>query len=98
MRIRLLILGALAGLAVGCGSTSTAPPPATTTTDTTTPVAPKPMALTVFRSDHGLLRPTVEHVPSTAAVATAALGALGLGAKVTIADGTATVALDHATQ
>jgi hypothetical protein len=98
MRIRLLILGTLAGLAVGCGSTSTAPPPVTTTTATTTPVSPKPMALTVFRSDHGLLRPTVEHVPSTPAVATAALGALGLGAKVTIAEGTATVALDHATQ
>lgn len=46
----------------------------------------------------GLLRPTVAHVTHTTAVATAALGALGLGASVTISDGTATVPLDHATQ
>jgi hypothetical protein len=61
-------------------------------------VSPKPIAVTVFRVDNGLLRPAVEHVPHTTAVATAALGALGLGATVTIGDGTATVALDHATQ
>ena len=97
MRLRLLILGALALLAVGCGSTSTATNPATTTT-ATIPVSPKPMAVTVFKVDSGLLRPTVEHVPQTTAVATAALGALGLAADVSIADGTATVALDNATQ
>jgi len=96
MRLRLLILGALALLAVGCGSTSTATEPATTTA--TIPVSPKPMAVTVFKVDSGLLRPTVEHVPQTTAVATAALGALGLAADVSIADGTATVALDNATQ
>lgn len=97
MRVRLLFLGALAGLAVGCGSTSTATEPVMTTT---APVAisPKPIAVTVFQVDKGLLRPTVEHVPHTTAVAAAALGALGLGASVTISDGTATVALDQATQ
>ena len=97
MRFRLLILGALALLAVGCGSTSTATEPVTTTT-ATIPVSPKPMAVTVFTVDNGLLRPRVEQVPHTTAVAEAALGALGLGAGVTISGGTATVALDHATQ
>jgi hypothetical protein len=97
MRLRLLILGALALLVVGCGSTSTATSPVTTTT-ATIPVSPKPMAVTVFKVDSGLLRPTVEHVPQTTAVAAAALGALGLAANVSIADGTATVALDNATQ
>jgi hypothetical protein len=56
------------------------------------------MAVTVFKVDGGTLQPSVEHVPRTTAVATAALGALGLGADVTITDGTATVGLDHATQ
>jgi hypothetical protein len=68
------------------------------TTAAPVPVSPKPIAVTVFRVDNGLLHPAVEHVPHTTAVATAALGALGLGATVTIGDGTATVALDHATQ
>jgi hypothetical protein len=99
MRFRLLILGALAGLAAGCGSSSTAPEAVTSTSTAQVPVSPAPMPLTVFKADNGLLRPTVEHVPHTGAVATAALGALGLGsASVTIADGTATVTLDHATQ
>jgi hypothetical protein len=96
---RLLLLAALASLAVGCGSTSTATETVTTmTTAAPVPVSPKSIAVTVFRVDNGLLRPAVEHVPHTTAVATAALGALGLGATVTIGDGTATVALDHATQ
>jgi hypothetical protein len=96
---RLLLLAALASFAVGCGSTSTATETVTTMTTTApAPVSPKPIAVTVFRVDNGLLRPTVEHVPHTTAVATAALVALGLGATVTIGDGTATVALDHATQ
>jgi hypothetical protein len=97
MTNRLLLLAALAALAAGCGSTSTAPAPVATTT-APTPVSPKPLALTVFKVDNGLLRPTVEHVPSTTAVAAAALRALGVEAGVTITDGTATVALDHATQ
>jgi hypothetical protein len=94
---RLLLLAVLASLAVGCGSTSTATESVTTAT-APVPVSPKPIAVTVFRVDHGLLRPTVEHVPHTNAVASAALGALGLGAAVTISDGTASVALDKATQ
>ena len=94
---RPLLLATLAALAAGCGSTSTAPQPVATTTAPTT-VAAKPLALTVFKVDRGLLRPTVERVPSTTAVAKAALRALGVDADVTISDGTATVALDHATQ
>jgi hypothetical protein len=94
---RLLLLAALAALAAGCGSTSNAPEPVATTTVVTT-VAAKPIALTVFKVDGGLLRPTVELVPATTAVAKAALRALGIDAGVTISDGTATVALDHATQ
>jgi hypothetical protein len=94
---RLVPLAVLASLAVGCGSTSTATESVTTAT-APVPVSPKPIAVTVFRVDHGLLRPTVEHVPHTNAVASAALGALGLGAAVTISDGTASVALDKATQ
>jgi hypothetical protein len=97
MTSRLLLLAALAALAAGCGSTSTAPEPVTTTTVVTT-VAAKPIALTVFKVDGGLLRPTVEHVPATTAVAKAALRALGIDAVVTVSDGTATVALDHTTQ
>jgi hypothetical protein len=97
MRFRLLITGALALLAVGCGSTSTATGPATTTTGTI-PVSPKPLAVTVFKVDGGLLRATVEHVPHTTAVAAASLAALGIAADVSINGGTATVALDHATQ
>jgi hypothetical protein len=94
---RLLLVAVLASLAVGCGSTPTATESVTTAT-APVPVSPKPIAVTVFRVDHGLLRPTVEHVPHTNAVASAALGALGLGATVTISDGTASVALDKATQ
>jgi hypothetical protein len=56
------------------------------------------MALTVFKVDEGLLRPSIVRVPRSEAVATAALGALGVGCTVTLADGTATVDLDRATQ
>ncbi|HEX4677672.1 MAG TPA: Gmad2 immunoglobulin-like domain-containing protein [Gaiellaceae bacterium] len=97
MRLRLLFLAALAVLAAGCGSTPTAVEPVGTTT-TQAPVSPKPIAVTVFKVDSGLLRPQVEHVPHTTAIAESALRALGLGATATIASGTATVALDHATQ
>jgi hypothetical protein len=95
---RLLLLAVLASLVVGCGSTPTATETVTTTTTATTTVAPKPIAVTVFKVDAGLLRPTVERVPRTTAVAAAALRALGVEAGVTISDGTATVALDQATQ
>jgi hypothetical protein len=97
MRFRLLFLGGLAVIAVACGSTPTASETVATTT-APIPVSPKALALTVFRVDNGLLRPTVEHVPHTSAVATAALNALGLGATVTISDGTAKVTLEHVTQ
>jgi len=56
------------------------------------------MALTVFRVDNGLLRPEVTRVPRTAAVAGAALAALGIQAPVSIESGTAKVTLDRATQ
>ena len=103
MRFRLLFLGALACLAAACGSTRTATKPVATTAPapaatTTAPVSPSPMAVTVFKVDNGLLRPSVVHVPRTAAVAGAALGALDIGAGVSIDGGTATVALDRATQ
>jgi hypothetical protein len=100
MRFRVLILGALAALAAGCGSTPTAMETVGTTASTSTqaPVSPEPIAVTVFKVDNGLLRPSVEHVPHTTAVAGAALRALGLGASVSISDRTATVALDTATQ
>jgi hypothetical protein len=98
MRFRLLFLGTLAVLAAGCGSSPTATESVATAT-TTAPVSPKPIAVTVFTVDNGLLRPRIEHVPHTEAVAEAALGALGLGvAATTISGGTATVTLDHATQ
>jgi hypothetical protein len=98
MAFRLLLMGALAALVVGCGSTPTASETVSTTTPTTTAPAPKLIAVTVFRVDNGLLRPSVTRVPSTTAVATAALQLLGLGAKLSITDGTATVALEQATQ
>lgn len=97
MRFRLLFLGALAALSVGCGSTPTAIETAGTTT-AQVPVSPSPIAVTVFKVDNGLLRPRVVHVPHATNVAEAALGALGLGAAVTINAGTASVSLDHATQ
>lgn len=97
MRFRLLFLGALAALAAGCGSTPTARETAGTTT-TRVPVSPTPIAVTVFKVAGGILRPRVQRVPHTNAVAQAVLGALGLGATVAIDAGTATVSLDHATQ
>jgi hypothetical protein len=100
MTARLLLLAALAALATACGGTSATTATVTTAEapTTTSNVSPAPMAVTVFRVDNGLLRPTVEHVPSTEAVASAALGALGIGVGVTIAGGTATVDLGKATQ
>lgn len=91
---------ALAAVTAGCGSnsgtqgTTTAPSPTTTTTNV--PVSPKETVLTVFRVTDGTLQAAVVHVPRTTAVASAALGALGLAAPVTISQGTATVRLDTA--
>jgi Immunoglobulin-like domain of bacterial spore germination len=102
MTFRLLFLGALACLAAACGSTRTSTEATTTVAappgTTTVPVSPSPMAITVFKVDNGLLRPTVVHVPRTTAVAGAALGALDIGAGVSIHSGTAKVALEKATQ
>ena len=83
----------LAVLAAGCGSSSQQP----TTTTVPVPVSPSPMSLTVFRVENGSLHAESVEVPATQAVARAALGALGLGADVTIDAGTAHVQLDKAT-
>jgi hypothetical protein len=95
---RLLTLALLLPALAACGSTgndagttTVAPPPTTTQ-------ATPPMPVTVYRVDSGLLRPEVQHVPRTRAVAAAALHALGLDASVSVADGTATVDLPEATQ
>jgi hypothetical protein len=82
-------------LLAGCGGSRTARPPATTRT---VRVSPAPMTVTIFRVRGGLLRPEIVHVPRTRAVADAALGALGLAAPVTIANGTAFVRLAKATE
>lgn len=93
VNLRLVLLGSVALLTVGCGSGSkSATPP---TTDTTP--AQTSMPVTVFRIDQGMLQPHVEYVPRTDAVAGAALDALGVSAPVTISGGTATVALGKAT-
>ncbi len=99
---RRIVIACCALAAAGCGSGSpaTAPPPrhpATTTAPGTT-TAPSPMDLTVFRIEGGRIHAVTVHVPRTRAVAAAALGALGLTAPVTIADGTATVDLPRATE
>jgi len=85
-------------LAAGCGSTrsggptaptTTAPPPASTSLP--------PTRLTIFRVAGGDLRAESVSVPHTTSVAGASLRALGLDASVTIAGGTASVTLPHAT-
>jgi Immunoglobulin-like domain of bacterial spore germination len=91
VRIRLSLLALLALGTAGCGSHATAEDPPTTTR--TVPVAAPPMTLTVFRLRRGILRPAVVRVPRTRAVAAAALGELGLPARVTIHKGTADVDL-----
>ena len=60
------------------------------------PVSPPSTAVTVFRVQDGKLHAEVSQVPHTTAVASSALGVLGLAAPVTISAGTAHVALDHA--
>jgi hypothetical protein len=91
-----VLLLLLVALAAGCGSSSSGTPVVTQATITHVPVSPAPTALTVFRVQDGKLNAEVSHVPRTTAVASSALGALGLAAPVTIAGGTAHVALDHA--
>lgn len=94
-KLPLLLL--LAALAAGCGSSSSGTP--TVVSETTTaqvPESPAASAVTVFRVQGGDLHAEVERVPHTTAVASSALGALGLAAPVTITAGTAHVALAHA--
>ena len=98
VQLRLPILATVALLAAGCGSGSHG---AVTTLSsvTTNPHGSSagPMTVTVFVVDQGMLRPKLERVPSTPAVAQAALGILGITAPVSIAAGTATVELAKAT-
>ena len=94
MRTRLLLVASVAFLAAGCGSSSHG---TVITVTTTAPVSPKPMAVTVFAVEQGLLQPKLVHVPRSPAIAGAALGALGIAAPVTISGGTATVDLAKAT-
>jgi hypothetical protein len=83
-------------LAAGCGSTAGSPSTTTTAPATTaTTASPPPMSLTIFRVVDGQLRAETVHVPRSRAVAQAALGALGVTAPVTIAAGTARVAIEH---
>ena len=97
---RLTLVIAIALVLAGCGDhTSSSPPPTATVAPPTVsnPHMPvPPLALTVYRTSSGVLKPTVVHVPQTRAVAAAALKALDVDAAVTISDGTATVALDNA--
>jgi len=94
-----LLLPLLAALAAGCGSSSNSSgtPPTEVTVSTAVVTNPAPRtALTVFRVQDGKLHAEAASVPHTTAVASAALRALGLAAPVTIAGGTAQVALDTA--
>jgi hypothetical protein len=101
---RLLVLCALALLAASCGSSDTATTvtvtteAAPTTTAETTTTAATSMTVTVYRVVDGSIFPGTVRVPRTQAVARAALGALGIAADVSVADGTATVDLPKATQ
>ena len=94
MRAQLTLAAFLLLLAAGCGGSNTTSP----TTTRTAPIPPAPMAVTIFRVRRGLLRPAVVHVPRTPAVAAAALVALGVRARLTVASGTATVDLAAATE
>lgn len=99
---RLLPLLALAALAAACGSSSTSTSGTTTVTTgtaptTTTTSSPARMTLTIFPVENGRLTVRSVSVPRTQAVARAALEALGIGAPIAVADGTATVSLDRPT-
>jgi hypothetical protein len=95
------LLLAVAVAVAGCGSTKTSSPTTSTTappTATTTAPPEGTMPLTVYKIRDGKLVPTTVHVKQTQAVASAALAALGLPAKVSLAPGgTAVVELAHVT-
>jgi hypothetical protein len=97
VKLRLPMLAAAALLAAGCGSSSHGTISVIVVTTNPHSVAAGPMTVTVFEVDQGLLHARLERVPSTPAVARAALGVLGITAPVSIADGTATVELAKAT-
>ena len=85
---RIFALIVLSAAFAGCGSSTSG-----TETTTTTTAPAHLMSLTVFDVIDGSLRARTARVPETRAVAAASLGALGVDAPVTIADGTANVAL-----
>jgi len=93
------LLLAIALAAAGCGSKKTSSPTTSTTPPpTSTAPAQNTMPLTVYKIRNGVLVPTTVHVTQTRAVASAALAALGLPAKVSLAPGgTAVVELAHVT-
>lgn len=93
VKLRLLVVSTVAVIAAGCGSGSQT---TTVVVTTTPPVSAKPLAVTVFEAEQGVLHPKLVHVPRTPAVAGAALAALGITAPVTVAGGTATVDLPKA--
>jgi hypothetical protein len=100
VRGRLLLpalLAAVALVAAACGSKTTSSTTSTTVPPTTTTPAKETIPLTVYKIQHGLLTPTTVDVPQTRAVATSALAALGLPAKVGLVGSTAVVSLQHAT-
>jgi hypothetical protein len=98
---RLALLCAFAALVASCGGSDSATTVTVTTATaptTTGGVSAAPMTVTVYKVVDGTLFPGTVRVPRTQAVARAALGALGFAADVAVADGTATVDLQKATQ
>jgi hypothetical protein len=100
VRGRLLLpalLAAVALVATACGSNDTSSTSSTTAPPTTSAPAVETMPLTIYKLRNGLLTPTTVQIPQTRAVATSALTALGLPAKVGLVGSTAVVSLQHAT-
>lgn len=89
-------VGSSGGGTKGANSTPTVPPAVTGTTDVP-PGSASTMPLTVFRVRDGALQAQSTSVPRSRAVAESSLRALGLEAPVSIANGTASVALPEAT-
>ena len=85
---RLVVLCAIAALLTACGGRSTDTVTVTTEAAPTTTniVSPAPMTVTVYELAAGSLFPRTVRVPHTQAVARAALGALGVGANVTVVE------------